>query len=913
MQAEDGAAQSASGRQRLGFLRSKFEVPALPRPFIPEQRITARLADLGSWDACLLSAPAGMGKTALMAQWHELWGQGAGVRAYWISLDQHDAQPVRFMESLATCLQEDEAAFGSIAQACREGVDEEAVLVELLNLMDAAFADAPYAIIFLDGYDAAASEDLDDVLLALNRNMAQNMRLVVAGSYLSDKLGDMVFDSRVEEHGMEDLAFDGGRIGELAAALGVQIEGAMWEARGESMRYMPLVLSFIRRAQQKATNGRDAERLVAGYCARFYEKVLVPAVSADELRFLVRTSVLERLDPQLCDCVLGEAGSEAILAKLSARNLLIVRAGGSEGPVCNEFMRDFLRGKLLAESRDAIRAEASRASRWFAQRGERCASAKYLAMACDPFYIEGTVVGSTGLGSQVAPADFPGFLMQVPAQRFEEDPYLAWAAVWSCISTGLVEDARYWIGIARSITTGDAERASAFADSLCLALEGDSAGSLAVIRSLLEGEGAPLPRPFQCLLVHMEGENCERLGMVREGRDRYLKAYSLAERSDSPFYKIFDLYLLAQHYLSMGAFEDADAVARQALASCAPGSVLEGAFLSVQASIQVERCELDAAQVMLERAARCVSVDSNADMYVDVHLARARLERVRGNKIEAMEIIADVVDELEGKCVPRNMDMRAYALKMALAVEAGEMTAARSCERAIDGFLDNPDVFRTVYCLFAKVRLFWKAGLREDAFALIEKAAGVIEQTGSLYFLTQLAVIRASCWCDCGDEARGMVEISRAIEMAMRGGYRSVFLEGETCVRELLLKLATARQTSLALRSYAKEVLLLFEDERAIDEQIALSKGDVQGYYALTEREREILQKLNAGMSRTEIALSLSVSQNTVKSHLKNIYAKLGVHTRSEAYRASVGAGAGVVDESAPNDPCELSPAFHPL
>ena len=911
----DANAERAEGRKRLGFLRSKFEVPARPRPFIPEERISARLDDLASWDSCLLGAPAGVGKTALMAQWCEEWSQRPGVRAYWVELDRHDADALRFMESLATCLAEDDAAFASIADACRNGADGEAALIELMNLMDAAFADASHAIIFLDGYEAASSETLDDILLSLNRNMARNAHLVVAGGFLSDRLGDMVFDSRVEEFGIDDLAFGEERIEALAAALGVELAGTAWEARIESIRYCPIVLSFIGNAQRKAKDGADAERRVAGYCARFFEKALVPLVSEDELRFLVRTALLERLDPELCDRVLGEDGSEGILTGLAARNLFIVRDAGSGAYIRNEFLCDFLRDKLLAEGRDAIRVGASRASRWYARQGNRCASAKYLAMACDPFYLEGTVGGSTGLDGSGISADLAGSLMRIPARRFEEDPYLAWAAVWSCISAGLVEDARHWIGAARLIGTAEDSRAYVFADALCLALEGDSAGSLAAIRGLLEESDAQLPRQFQCLLIQMEGENCERLGMVREGRDRYLKAFSLAERNASPFYKTFDLYLLAQHYLSMGMFEDADAIARQALASCAPASVLEGAFLSVQASIQVERCELDAAQAVLERAARCVSADSNADMYVDVNLARARLERVRGNKIEAMEIICEVVDALDGKCVPRNMDMRAFALKMALAVELDEMTAARSCERAIDAFLDDPDAFRAVYCLFAKVRLLWKAGLREEAYRLLDKAARVAEQTGSLYFLTQLAVMRASCWCEAGDEPRAMVEMSRAIEMAMRAGYRSVFLEGETCVRELLLKLATARQTSLALRNYAKEVLLLFEDERAIDEQIALSRGDVQGYYALTEREREILQKLNAGMSRAEIALSLSVSQNTVKSHLKNIYSKMGVHTRSEAYRASAGMAdaARAAADGVSAHQAGGSPSFHPL
>ncbi len=106
----------------------------------------------------------------------------------------------------------------------------------------------------------------------------------------------------------------------------------------------------------------------------------------------------------------------------------------------------------------------------------------------------------------------------------------------------------------------------------------------------------------------------------------------------------------------------------------------------------------------------------------------------------------------------------------------------------------------------------------------------------------------------------------------------SVFIEGN-------LRAHAAEGTAGCLAcGLAKEAAVRGRSRR---ESIALNSGSVQGYYALTEREREILHKLNSGMSRGEIAVSFGISQNTVKSHLKNIYSKLGVRTRSEAYKAS--------------------------
>lgn len=175
------------------------------------------------------------------------------------------------------------------------------------------------------------------------------------------------------------------------------------------------------------------------------------------------------------------------------------------------------------------------------------------------------------------------------AADFRKSRTWAWVAVWSCISAGDVQQARRWLDQAHVIegdTTSD--KPYRFADALCVALEGDSARSLEIIQPLLDEEEA-LPLAFNCLLNHMAGENLERLGRVREGRDMYLKAYSLAEHCDTPFYQLFDLNLLAQHYFYIGDFEEAEKTIKRGLTLCEEGTPLYGALLAVRASILIER------------------------------------------------------------------------------------------------------------------------------------------------------------------------------------------------------------------------------------------------------------------------------------------------------------------------------------
>lgn len=885
---ESGTA--AASRKTLGFLRRKFQPPVPPDPCFTGAGVVDATADLDAWRICLVSAAAGYGKTTLLSQWHRRLSERRECVPLWISLDRYDADPSRFLRALCHCFVSVDGRFADLerAVAAVDAQDDiEPFCIEFVNLSDEACDPSLIYILFLDSYDVAASAGCDDLICFLNQNMGGFARFVIAGAYLRPRIDDLRFASDVMEVSTADLALDEECFLAACEILLPDVPDGEYRRIMDMGGRWPLSIVYYREARKRASGFEDACRVAERYAERFFEHSVMGAMDQDARSLLIDTSLLEELDPALCDEVMGRADSRAVLEMLAERNLY-VRHDEREGIFrCEPLFRRYLLHRLMENRADRVDELAQRASEWYAERGRRDEHAKYLALTCDAYYVESSIEGSVGLPLPSDAGSYREYLLFKPASAFGSDAYLAWALVWSCISAGLVDDARYWLDRARGNAPDLPARAYEFADAICLALDGDSAGSLSVIRDLREREGSSMPRTFQCLLVHMEGENCERLGRVQEGRNLYLKAHSLAEREGSSFYKLFDYYLLAQNYFNSGDFEEAEAMARKTLGSCKEGSSLQGGALSVLASILIERHELDEAERVLERAFPCVSPNSNLDMYVDVHLAAARLGRVRGNLIEAFGLASGLVEAVEGKRCPRNMGIRAYVMKAVLAVELGERTALRSCMRVVERFIGDPDVFKAIPCAFAKARWLWAFGRRDECLDSLDSLREPIVACGSSYFLTQLTMLQSSYYAENGDEERGMVELNRALELSMRCGYMSVFLEGRTCIQELLLKLVTGRKASFAVRNYAKEALSLFKTRAEIDEGIALTQGDVQGYYALTEREREVLDKLNAGMSRSEIAASFGISQNTVKSHLKNIYSKLGVHTRSEAYRAS--------------------------
>lgn len=873
-----------------GFLKRKFAAPALPGSYVRETRITEQMADLDSWRVCLLDVAPGYGKTALMSQWFEEYAQRDDCLPLWMTLDPNDARGEHFARGLAFLLSAIDVSFGSL---CENALTDEALLTDLVNLTDEVSDPAVVYVVFLDAYDQASSAELDQALLFLNRFCGENFRLVIAGSYLSPRIDDLLLESSVVEYDTHDLLLDETRLRKLAFSLMPDLTEREYRSICLSSGSWPTSFVFNHLARKRA-GGAEVAKVLDGYHRRFFAKEVMDRVDAATYEFLVETAGLDCMTVELCDKVTDATCSGAILCYLVEHNLFVHYEADLAGYVYQPAFKRFLVEKLLALRPSYIAKLASRAGAWYASRQMRLEAAKCAVIACDAYYVQGTIKGSIGLEWQdnSTCSCFLEYLLTSPSESFVHDEYLAWAAAWSYIAMGLPDEARFWISQAKELGADEGrDKVLDYADAICLALEGDSAASLAVIRRLLrEGEGE-LPRAFQCLLIHMEGENCGRLGNLREGRDLYYKALSLAERADGAFYRLFDVYCLAHQCLRMGDFGEAVSLAERALKSCETGSSLFGELHAILAFAQVERGELAEARRSVALACAHVSPNANMDMYVDAHLVRARYEYASGNVIEAFEVASDVVAATAGKRVPRRLDVEAYALLASYAVELGEVSTVWACEQVLDEHEESADLLRAVPCLLSKARILRSRGEYDACFELLARCRKAVTACASSYYLAELCVVEAVCRFECGNDAQAMISAGKAVELALRGGFLTMFKTGGGSMRELLLKLATSRKVSLALRGYAKKALLLFGSESDVNNEIALSEGDVRGYYALTEREREVLGALNAGMSRYELAEHFGVSQNTIRTHLKNIYAKLGVHTRSEAYKASQEAG----------------------
>ena len=867
-----------------GVLRRKFDCPAVPDGYELTGRLRKPLVLAHDWGAYLVSAPPGCGKTAFLSKMHEQLKGKAGCVCLWISLDARDADPARFTAELGYCLSALDCGFCETVQDVTANGHENA-LVDMLNLLESCLPGNIRLFLFLDDYDAASCPAVDEAVIFIERNAPANLHLVLAARSFHRRIDDLLLDDDVMEVTCDDLAMDKDVVERYALALGASLSHEGFEELYGRFGSWPLGYRFHVMAARRADGPAQRDELLESCCERFFSTCAMDLLDGRTQEFLIEASLLDLLDPAVCASATGEGASAEILERLVRDNIFCVRDAGRASYSLAPAFRRFLREKLLSLSASRIAELALRASVAYRELGREDLYAKYLVMTCDPLYLLGSVESSTDIDIDLGGEEPTAFFLAQPASAYASDPFLIWCVIWAKVSAGLVDGIDACFEALMS-ATGDAANARAveYVRAICLALEGDSAASLAVIDGIKDREGGELPRAFQCLLIHMKGEDNERMGDLRTARDLYLRGLSLAERSTTRFYKAFDLYLLAHQCYLLGEFDDALRYASRGLGIVRDSAAICGEFNTVIASVAIERGDLEEGERRLERALARVSLQTNIDMYVDTHLALARLRMAKGELAESLETVVELLEDVEGRLIPRKLDIsaRAFALRAALAL--GDTSRAYAWRGELEAYAGNSDVLRAAPCLTSLAALALYEGDYARATELVGTCEKRLAKSGGRYMGATLSLLKAIMCAEMGNAAEANVSMTKSLELSMRGGYLMMYCTGGATAYGLLLDLAARQGGSAMLKSHAKRVLSVMEAP-AGEEAAAPCADEVPGFWSLTEREREVMELLNRGLSRNEIAQAQSVSQNTVKTHLKNIYAKLGVHSRSEVLR----------------------------
>ncbi len=865
----------------------------------------------------LLSAPAGFGKSTLLASWLATGSPSSTAQrsAAWLSLDAGDNDPSLFWAYVITALRTAAPTMGAGAFALLEAPQPAAsqeLLTALLN--DLAELDQDVVLV-LDDYHVIESRDVHDGMVFLLHHLPARLHLVLAsradpplplarlrarGELVEIRAADLRFTP--EEAGaylteVMDLPLTS----EDVSTLGNRTEG--W-------------IAALQLAALSMQGRDDIAGFVAGFAGddRYIVDYLVEEVLQSQPEtvrtFLLQTSILNRMNAALCDAVTSRSDSRAMLDTLDRANLFLVPLDDRRRWYrYHHLFAEVLQARLLDEHREEVPALHRRASAWYAQHGEPDAAIEH-ALAAEDHILAADLIEAAipALGRDRREAALRGWLEKLPVDIFRARPVLSLGYVGAMLSTGQVEgveprlrDAERWLNGAGTETAAeeaprtemvvvDPEEYRRLPASIAVYRSG-----LALARGDTDATVGHARRALDLIDEHdhyRRGAAGALLGLALWGsgdleaaHDAYADASSRFRRTGHIADVLGCAVTLADIRIVQGRLSDAMATYEKALqlAREQPGRVLRGTpdMHAGIATIHRERGELDAAAEHLRRSNELGEHTGLPKHRYRWRVAMAELRHAQGDLDAAVKLLDEAERVYVADFAPNVRPIAASRARVWLAQgRIGEALAwAREHGLSVDDDLSYLHEFEHVILariLLTRHRLEPAEQFHRDSVELLGRLLESAEVGGRAGTVLEVLVLQSLAHQLSGDLPAALLALERALTVAEPEGYVRVFVD-EGVPMVVLLKAAAARQIA---PEYVRRLLAAFGTTEPP------GHGTVPGTIAsepLSEREREVLRLLGTDLSGPEIARQLVVSLNTVRTHTKNIYTKLGVNSRRAA------------------------------
>jgi LuxR family maltose regulon positive regulatory protein len=870
------------------LLATKLLVPAVGPEVLSRPRVAARLAEASRRRLTVVSAPAGFGKTTAVAAWIA----GSALPIAWLTLDESDNDLGRFLAYVVGAVRRRSPQLGAEAlqQLARMPLRLPVVLASLLN--DVAALSDPL-ILVLDDFEAVQSQEVLDALAFLIEHQPPNLHHVICSRAEPRlPLARLRARGQLVEIGVDDLRFtpeEAARFLEQATSKRLSPEGShTLHARTEGWiaGLQLAALSLRRTADYESFIASFAgdHRHVAGYLVDEVLRHEPPAVQ----EFLLATSVLRKLTGDLCDAVTGEGGAtrgEAMLAQLAASNLFVQPLDEQQRWYrYHGLFAELLRHRLDARDPAAAPRLHRRAATWLDEHGLVGEAIHHALAGGDSEWAarlaerHGHLLLGRGEHRAVV-----AWLSRLPAAAFAHHPGLGAVDALARLAARDVDGAaRRLASVERRIAELPAPppvlvfSLRVAAAAVCL-LRGDATGALALAAETDTLGAEPPPslagalETVMALGHHARGE----LGEARRFAERGLAA-GVAEESPRPIFLLGAL--LARIDLVEGRLRRAETEARELLSLAVKNSWWEVSFRTapqlVLAEALYERGALAEAEEVLasahELAAR-LGPDEHEDLAAE-WLTRVRL---------ALGAAPAAAHRDLGRAAQQDFFLHLFEApvvhRLSWELDAGDARGveAELRRRGIEAQARALEPGRErEYLLLA--RSLVARGRAVDALPLLGRLVLAAEAEGRRGTAIAALALQAVARHQQGSVPPAREALGRALELAGEEGYVRAFVDLGAPMLQLLRHAATVAPGEAAI----ERLLAAFAAAPAAAPPATAPLGT-----PIRERELDVLRCLSAGMSQPEVAAQLYLSPNTVKTHVRNIYGKLGVQSRSQALR----------------------------
>ncbi len=878
------------------LLATKLRIPPLPARVLQRRRLVDALERaIPRYKLVRISAPAGYGKTTLLAQ----WAQVSRFPVAWLSLGEDDNDLDRFLRYLLAAWEQvrpdiRNSPLGLLLDA-REP-DGDAVLAAFVNVA----SQTPGHLVFvLDDYHLIEEPSIHRSLAFLLDHLPQTHHFVLAGR-VEPPLSLARYRAHAEmlELQVEDMQFSAEEAADFlrssmdldlssdqVAALQAQLEG--WAA-GLQLAALTLQRRPSRAADTEELSINGRHRFIADYLS---EEVLahLPAVLRG---FLLRTSVLERLCGPLCDAVTQREDGQSMLELLERQNLFLAPQDDSRRWYrYHQLFAAFLHEQLLRQHPGEVAELHRSAARWHLEQNLPEQAFRHAVASKDVTLVlavaERYAVAKL-LGGEVTLVK--RWIESLPESWYADHPQLALLRATSCLFTGQFDVvARRLDEVERMAQARSEEMRRPLARVTAVRcfvacynsdLERAEVLALRALRELPEDDYVLRHGIYGAL-----GDTYRRYGRWGEARANYLKGLELSEAHDFRAHAV-DVYgALADLDLRQGRLQAAAAYWRQALAlidqpesrGAHPLPLIGWVYIRL-GEILYEWNDVAAAWEHLTRGLERVELGGDARGMIAGYLLAGRLMLAQGQTDAAVGYLERTRPLLQNSPLPE-WSGGFERLQAGCRLAQGRLRPAFewAAEIARIGILAGEP--ENEAALLAAARLLIAKGdppSLDQASTLLDELLRTAAAEGRTGVQIEALALEALRQWRRGEQAGALTVLERALRLAEPEGYVRLFADLGLPMARLLQE---ARSRGV-MPDTVEKLLAACADGASAGRA---GSADPVLPEPLTQREQEILALVAAGLTNREMAERLIISAETVKKHLASIYGKLGAANRTEA------------------------------
>src|SRR5215207_1990596 len=882
--------------------------PFQTRPnLVARPRLIAKLEPEAGRKLMLISAPAGFGKTTLLGEWAA--SRSDEQRVAWVSLDEADNDPARFLSYLVAALQtvEEEIGEGVLSSLRAPGPPPiEALTGALLNEL----ADFPGTLaIVLDDYHLIDSDQVHGIVSFLLERLPSNVHLVIASRIEPPLLlARLRARGQITEINAADLSFAREEaVAFLKDTMGLNLSDEYVAALEERTE------GWIAGLQLAALSMRDRED-IPGFVRAFsgsHRDVLdflteeVLERQSEQMRaFLLETSILQRLTGELCDAVTDRDDGQEALERLERENLFVVPLDDERRWYrYHHLFADVLHGLLKQERSEEVKELHLRAASWYERNGWASEAFEHALAAGDAGWAARLVEYYTqALLQRGEGVTVDQWLTALPAGLVRSRPRLSLARAILALISGRADEVEPLLTDAeRALTTDDQAGEPPVGEAVRGGLA-NVLGSVAMLRAELARHRGDVEHTIQFTRrarAHLgEGDRYLRfftswnLAVVKQMQGRLGEAEdALAELAAdpwasgrNPYVAVRTYYALGQVQLTQGRLSAALQTFRQGLdlATEAGRRALPAAGVAHVgvAEVLYERNELDAALGQAMRGVELCRQIGYAQWLVTSLSTLACIRQARGDQAGALEAIGEAERLVPSTVVDIFFPVEVQRARLLLA-QGKVDDAARWCTERGLGVEDEPSYLRErEHLVLARVLL--AQDKPDQALMLLERhleEAQVQRRRGSEI---EILMLQALALWERDAKERAVSTLTQALTLAEPEGYVRTFVDEGPEMALLVSEVLEAQQRGPlpppVPAHYLRKLLTALEEAASGSMQPTAELPE-----PLSERELEVLILIEASKSNRRIAQELFVTAGTVKTHIRSIYRKLDAHSRTQA------------------------------